>query len=110
MKKGLGPFPETGDFVVIDYTGFLSNGTLFDSTESKGRKPLSFRIGKNQFISGVEDVLSYMRVGGEATCIIPSMYAFGVKGICLPDQGCLVPPNENVKYVIKLRNLGVGYN
>ena len=43
IKKGDGPFPSEGDYVVINYTGFLSNGTLFDTTEGKGKRALSFR-------------------------------------------------------------------
>ena len=43
LKKGSGAYPAEGDYVVINYTGFLSNGTVFDTTEAKGRKPLTFR-------------------------------------------------------------------
>eukprot|EP01038_Epipyxis_sp_PR26KG_P005929 gene5929-8176_t len=110
VKKGTGPYPNVGDFVIIDFIGFLSNGTVFDSTETKGRKPLSFRYGMKQIIPGIESVLDRMQVGGEATCIIPPNYAYGPKGICVDGEGCLVPPNETVKYVIKLRSVGAGYN
>jgi len=111
LKKGSGPYPGQGDFVVVDYTAFLNNGTVFDSTEIKGRKQLSFRFGMNQTIPGVESVLSYMQPGGEATCTIPPKYAYGSKGVCLPNGGeCLVPPDETLKYVLKLRNVGAGYN
>lgn len=52
-----------------------------------------------------------MQAGGEVTCTIPSKLAYGEKGICLPNnQGCIVPPNETLKYVLKLRNVGAGYN
>lgn len=110
LKKGSGPFPSTGDFIVLDYIGFLNNGTVFDSTETKGRKPLSFRYGKNQIIPGIESVLSYMQPGAEVTCTIPSAYAYGSRGICVPDEGCIVPPDETLKYVLKLKNVGAGYN
>jgi hypothetical protein len=110
LKKGSGPFPSTGDFIVLDYIGFLNNGTVFDSTETKGRKPLSFRYGKNQIIPGIESVLSYMQPGAEVTCTIPSVYAYGSRGICVPDEGCIVPPDETLKYVLKLKNVGAGYN
>eukprot|EP01031_Cornospumella_fuschlensis_P029493 gene29493-35598_t len=110
VKKGSGPFPQPGDFVVINYTGFLNNGTVFDSTEVKGRKPLSFRLGKKQVIQGLESVLEYMQPGGEVTCSIPAKYAYGSKGVCIDGQGCLVPPNEDLKYVLKLVSAGAGYN
>ena len=40
--------PVEGSFCIIDYTGFLPSGAVFDSTESKGRKPLAFRLGEMQ--------------------------------------------------------------
>lgn len=57
LKKGSGQYPNNGDFIIMDYTGFLNDGTVFDSTETKGRKPLSFRYGKKQMIPGIESVL-----------------------------------------------------
>ena len=109
VKKGSGSYPNPGDFVVINYTGFLSDGTVFDSTETKGRKPLAFKVGKKQQIEGIESVLYYMQPGGEVTCTIPPQYAFGKDGICVKGE-CLVPPNETVKYVIKLKQVGAGFN
>jgi FKBP-type peptidyl-prolyl cis-trans isomerase len=110
LKQGSGPFPQTGDFAIISYTGFLKNGTIFDSTEGKGRKPLTFRIGKNQIIPGLESVIEYMQPGAEVTCNIPSKYAYGEKGVCLPNEECLIQPNEDLKYFVKLISVGAGYN
>lgn len=83
VTKGSGPYPNPGDFVVISYTALLSNGTVFDSTEVKGRKPLSFRFGQKQIISGLESVVGEMQPGGQCTCNIPAKYAYGSKGVCL---------------------------
>lgn len=113
ITKGSGPFPNPGDFVIISYTAFLSNGTVFDSTEVKGRKPLSFRFGQKQIISGLESVVGEMQPGGQTTCNIPAKYAYGSKGVCIEKDGdktCLVPPNEDLKYAVKLISLGAGYN
>jgi FKBP-type peptidyl-prolyl cis-trans isomerase len=111
LNKGSGPYPNPGDFIVIDYIGFLKNGTVFDSTEVKGRKPLSFRFGKKQIIPGIESVLEYLQPGGEATCVIPPQFAYGSKGVCLEEgKECIVPPNETLKYVLKLKSVGAGYN
>ena len=113
VKKGNGPSPFDGDFVVISYSAFLQDGTMFDTTEGKGKKALSFRYGKKQIIPGIESVLETMQVGGERTCTIPPQYAYGSKGVCLDkangDQ-CLVPPNATLNYVIKLKQVGAGYN
>lgn len=109
VKKGSGPYPNEGDFVIINYTGFLQNGTIFDSTESTGKKALSFRIGKKQIIPGIEEVLREMRAGGEVTCSIPSKLAYASRGVCIEGQGCIVQPNENLNYVIKLKNVAPAY-
>ena len=116
VKKGTGAFPNDGDFVVISYSAFLQDGTMFDTTEGKGKKPLSFRFGKKQIIPGIESVLETMQAGGERTCTIPPQYAYGAKGVCLDkgtDEGgkqCLVPPKSTLNYVIKLKQVGAGYN
>lgn len=109
VKKGEGAYPGDGDFVVINYTGFLSDGkTIFDTTEGKGKKPLSFRMGKKQIIPGIEEVLREMRAGGEVTCTIPGKLAYP-RGVCIDGQGCLVQPGETLNYVIKLKNVAAGY-
>jgi FKBP-type peptidyl-prolyl cis-trans isomerase len=62
LKEGTGAYPNPGDFVVMSYTAFLNDGTVYDTTEIKGKKALSFRFGKKQVIPGVEEVLETMRV------------------------------------------------
>lgn len=109
LVKGTGPYINDGDFVVINYSAFLQNGTMFDTTQRKGGKPLSFRYGKKQVIPGVESVLETMQVGGERSATIPAKYAFGDKGVCTP-EGCLVPPGATLNYVIKLKAAGAAYN
>jgi FKBP-type peptidyl-prolyl cis-trans isomerase len=61
LKEGSGAFPQTGDLVAISYSAFLSNGTMWDSTDVKGRKPVSFIIGKKQIIPGLESVVTYLK-------------------------------------------------
>mmetsp|Transcript_4155 Transcript_4155/g.4299 ORF Transcript_4155/g.4299 Transcript_4155/m.4299 type:complete len:217 (-) Transcript_4155:191-841(-) len=110
LKKGAGAFPTPNDFVIINYSGFLANGKQFDTTEQKGRKPLSFRLGKNQVIPGIESILATMQPGGEVTCTIPAKFAYGEKGICIEGEGCIVQPGETLNYVIKLVNVGASYS
>ena len=109
-KKGKGSYPNPGDFVVISYTGFLSDGTVFDSTEGKGKKPLAFRMGEKQVIPGLESVIEMLQAGAEATCTIPAKYAYGSKGVCIKEGECLIPPNEKLRYAIKVKTVGAGYN
>ena len=70
LKEGSGAFPQTGDLVAISYSAFLSNGTMWDSTDVKGRKPVSFIIGKKQVIPGLESVVTYMK---GAICCVASL-------------------------------------
>ena len=109
-KKGTGAFPNPGDFVLISYTGFLSDGTVFDTTEGKGKKALGFRMGQKQVIPGLESVIEMLQAGSEATCVIPAKYAYGNKGVCIKDGECLIPPNETLRYAIKVKTVGAGYN
>ena len=111
LKKGEGAFPNPGDFVAINYIGFLPDGTVFDETHEK--KALSFTFGKNQVIPGMESVIAEMQPGGEITTIIPAKYAYGSKGVCVQGQQgkeCLIQPDTPLKYFIKLKRVGAGYN
>lgn len=110
VKKGEGNSPGDGDFVVINYTGFLPGGKVFDTTEGKGKKPISFRMGMKQMIPGIEEVLKRMRPGGEVTCTIPSKLAYGTKGVCIEGQGCLIEPNTDLNYVVKLKAVALSPN
>ena len=95
-------YPKQGSFCVIDYTGFLPDGKVFDTTERKGGKPLAFRLGEKQVIVGIEQVVSQMLPGEEVQALIPADLAYGAKGVCTDGGECLIPPNSNLKYFIKL--------
>ena len=56
VVKGEGESPHDGDFVIISYTGYLSDGTVFDGLHAKGKKPLAFKFGAKQVIPGLEEV------------------------------------------------------
>lgn len=64
-----------GDTVRIHYTGKLTDGTVFDSSE--GRDPLEFVVGSGQVIKGMDDGLLGMSVGDKKTLEIPSLEAYG---------------------------------
>eukprot|EP00617_Octactis_speculum_P008757 CAMPEP_0185771252 /NCGR_PEP_ID=MMETSP1174-20130828/63894_1 /TAXON_ID=35687 /ORGANISM="Dictyocha speculum, Strain CCMP1381" /LENGTH=197 /DNA_ID=CAMNT_0028457055 /DNA_START=33 /DNA_END=626 /DNA_ORIENTATION=+ len=97
--------PKTGSLCIIDFTGFLPDGSVFDSTERKGGKPLAFRLGEKQVIIGIEQVVSQMRTGEEVQAKIPSELAYGTKGVCTADGECLIPPNTDLKYFIRLKRV-----
>lgn len=66
---------KNGDTVKIHYTGTLSDGTVFDSSE--GRDPLSFTIGSGQVIPGFEEAVTGMAVDEKKNVTIPSEKAYG---------------------------------
>ncbi len=66
---------KAGDNVAIHYTGTLSDGTVFDSSE--GRAPLEFRLGSGQVIPGFDTGVTGMEVGERKTINIPAAQAYG---------------------------------
>ena len=66
---------KAGDTVQIHYTGTLTDGSVFDSSE--GRDPLSFTLGSGQIIPGLDAAVDGMAVGEQKTVTIPADQAFG---------------------------------
>ncbi|WP_111734217.1 FKBP-type peptidyl-prolyl cis-trans isomerase [Roseovarius amoyensis] len=66
---------KTGDTVRIHYTGTLSDGSTFDSSE--GREPLEFTIGSGQIIPGLDAALPGMTAGDKKTVEVPADQAYG---------------------------------
>jgi peptidylprolyl isomerase len=64
-----------GDRVTVNYTGYLEDGTVFDTTE--GREPLTFVIGDGTMIPGFDAAVRGMQVGETKTVIIPAASAYG---------------------------------
>ena len=66
---------KSGDTVRINYTGSLTDGTMFDSSE--GREPLEFQVGSGQIISGLDREVEGMKVGDKQTVTVPADEAYG---------------------------------
>lgn len=98
---------QDGDLVIVDYIGYLSDGRVFDSSTSPGRKPLAIQIGKNTVIPGLEEAVLSMRQGGQRVVIVPPALGYGDRGVCLSEAGgeCLVPPNSVIEYDLTLRRV-----
>ena len=79
---------KTGDTVRIHYTGTLSDGTKFDSSD--GRDPLSFQLGAGQIIPGLEKEIAGMAVGDQKTVTVAADDAYGQRD---PQQVQQVPRN-----------------
>lgn len=80
MKVGEGEMPKVGDQVEVHYTGWLEDGTKFDSSLDRGQ-PFNFPLGMRRVIPGWDQGVATMRVGGKRKLIIPSDLAYGPNGI-----------------------------
>ncbi len=96
LEVGRGDEAKKGMRAVVHYTGWLSDGTQFDSS-LETRKPFSFRIGKKQVIAGWEEGVIGMRVGGKRRLFIPSDLGYGAEG-----AGDEIPPHSDLVFEIQL--------
>lgn len=85
-----------GDVVRVHYTGRLTDGTQFDSSE--GREPLEFTVGAGQMIKGFDDGVVGMNVGDKKTLNIPATEAYGERD----EQAIIEFPAANIPADMKL--------
>jgi peptidylprolyl isomerase len=83
------PDARSGDTVRIHYTGTLSDGSTFDS--SQGRDPLEFTVGSGEIIPGLDRAIEGMSVGETKTVTIPAADAYGDHN---PDGVQSIPRDE----------------
>ena len=79
MKVGDGDEAVAGSTVGVHYTGWLTDGTKFDSSLDRG-VPFFFQIGGGQVIAGWEQGVAGMRIGGKRKLTIPPALGYGRRG------------------------------
>ena len=94
MTLGTGAQPTMSQVVTFQYTGWLTDGTEFDSSRRKGA-PLVYPI--SQLAKGVGEGLASMKIGGRRLLIIPSNLGYGEKG--MPG---FIPPNATLVFDVEL--------
>jgi FKBP-type peptidyl-prolyl cis-trans isomerase len=92
---GTGVTPALGAEVVVQYEGFLLDGTKFDSSYESG-KPFVFRVGTARAIQGFDEAISAMKQGEKRTLIVPWWLAYGEKG-----RG-VIPPRATLRFEVEL--------
>ena len=99
LKKGTGEAARRGDFVVVHYTGWLTDGKKFDSSKDQG-EPFSFKLGVGEVIKGWDEGVDGMMAGGQRKLWVPPHLAYGRQG-ALPE----IPPNAELIFEIELLDL-----
>jgi FKBP-type peptidyl-prolyl cis-trans isomerase FkpA len=93
---GTGAEATPGKTVVVHYTGWLMDGTKFDSSVDRNQ-PFSFPLGGGQVIKGWDEGVAGMKVGGKRTLVIPPALGYGARG-----AGNVIPPNATLKFEVQL--------
>jgi peptidylprolyl isomerase len=95
-RRSNGRQPRAGETVVVQYTGILSNGVKFDSSLDR-EGPFMFPLGAGRVIKGWDEGIAKLRVGEQATLIIPPQLGYGERG-----AGGVIPPNATLIFIVEL--------
>jgi FKBP-type peptidyl-prolyl cis-trans isomerase len=96
LKEGTGEAAKKGDTVEVHYTGWLKDGTKFDSSLDRGQ-PFSFQLGAGRVIKGWDEGVAGMKAGGKRKLIIPPDLAYGKKG-----AGGVIPADAELTFEVEL--------
>jgi FKBP-type peptidyl-prolyl cis-trans isomerase len=100
VKKSNNPTKaEKGMMVDVHYTGFLTDGKVFDSSIERGN-PISFELGTGSVIKGWDEGIALMNIGDKYRLIIPADLGYGTNG-----AGSDIPPNATLLFDVELVNV-----
>lgn len=99
LQNGDGAEAKAGQTVSVHYTGWLTDGTKFDSSVDRGQ-PFGFPLGAGRVIKGWDEGVVGMKVGEKRRLTIPASMGYGARG-----AGGAIPPNATLVFEVEL--LGV---
>ncbi len=95
VTEGQGDPAKAGDTVNVHYTGWLVNGTKFDSSKDRGQ-PFSFPLGARRVIQGWDEGVAGMKPGETRKLIIPANLGYGAQG-----AGRVIPSNATLIFEVE---------
>lgn len=99
IKVGGGDAATSGQFVSVHYTGWLTNGTKFDSSKDRD-EPFEFPLGQRTVIAGWDEGVQGMKIGGVRKLTIPPQLGYGARG-----AGGVIPPNATLVFEVELLDI-----
>jgi len=96
LKVGTGAEAAAGQHVSVHYTGWLTDGSKFDSSKDRG-DPFEFPLGAGHVIRGWDEGVQGMKVGGSRKLTIPADLGYGSRG-----AGGVIPPNATLVFEVEL--------
>jgi len=96
LNVGTGAQAQPGNTVSVQYTGWLQDGTKFDSSLDRNQ-PFTFTLGMGNVIQGWDEGVAGMKVGGKRRLTIPPDLAYGSRG-----AGGVIPPNATLIFEVEL--------
>jgi len=96
IAVGEGAQAQAGQKVSVHYTGWLENGSKFDSSKDRN-EPFEFPLGRGYVIPGWDQGVAGMKVGGSRKLTIPPHLGYGASG-----AGGVIPPNATLIFEVEL--------